>query len=156
MCAIRRQLSGVVKYCLPSSCWPANTSQRRNSAFSRPVALASDAPGHKCLRIYRPPVLKPRHIIAVGDALNKSSRIDRREQAAALVAGDHRRDIAARVGFQAKSGSAIGIGCTLPCVMSSRTAPAERGANTAWCTWLQRAGGGGSTAKAHVIGNLSF
>ena len=33
---MRRQLSGVVKYCLPSSCWPANTSHRRNSAFSRP------------------------------------------------------------------------------------------------------------------------
>src|SRR5262249_15861706 len=36
MCAMRRQLSGVVKYCLPSSCWPAATSHRRNSAFSLP------------------------------------------------------------------------------------------------------------------------
>src|SRR4029453_2529834 len=40
------------------------------------VALASDAAGHKCLRIYRAPILKARHIIAVGDALNESSRID--------------------------------------------------------------------------------
>src|SRR5262245_3796635 len=33
---------------------------------------------------------------------------------------------------ETKSGSAIGIGCTLPCVMSSlSTAPAERGANRA-------------------------
>src|SRR5580700_2974782 len=34
--AMRRQLSGVVKYCWPASCWPASTSHSRNSAFSRP------------------------------------------------------------------------------------------------------------------------
>src|SRR3954471_10690987 len=36
ICAMRRQYSGDVKYCWPVSCWPAATSHRRNSAFSRP------------------------------------------------------------------------------------------------------------------------
>src|SRR6185312_2232769 len=36
MCAMRRQYSGEVTYCWPVSCWPEATSQRRNSAFSRP------------------------------------------------------------------------------------------------------------------------
>src|SRR5262249_61949565 len=34
--AIRRQLSAVVLYCSPRSCWPANTSHNRNSALRRP------------------------------------------------------------------------------------------------------------------------
>src|SRR5690348_5326290 len=36
MWEMRRQYSGEVTYCWPVSCWPDATSQRRNSAFSRP------------------------------------------------------------------------------------------------------------------------
>src|SRR6185312_11851563 len=36
MWAMRRQYSGDVTYCWPVSCWPLPTSQRRNSALSRP------------------------------------------------------------------------------------------------------------------------
>src|SRR5215469_8188987 len=42
--ATRRQLSGVVKYCCPINCPPANTSQRRNSALSRPSGCRVSRP----------------------------------------------------------------------------------------------------------------
>ena len=54
-----------------------------------PVGLAGDAPGRQRLRVDGAPVGKPRHGVDVDDLFQKSGRIDRRKQAAALeVAGD--------------------------------------------------------------------
>ena len=80
------------------------------------VALPRDAAGDQRLRVDRAPVGKTRHVIAIGDLLDEGGRIDRRKQPAALqIVADHARDIAPAYRLpDRKSGSAIGIGCTLP------------------------------------------
>ena len=90
---MRRQLSGVVKYCWPASCWPGEHVPQPEFGFEPAVALARDPPGRQRLRVDGAPIGKSRHGVNVGDFFKKGRRIDRREQAAALeVAGDDLRN----------------------------------------------------------------
>src|SRR5580704_10839945 len=127
MWAMRRQLSGVVKYCCPASCWPAVTSQSRNSAFSRPSGCRVTRPiASACALMVRQSgkrgtastlVIFSRKAAGSSGA-NKPLRlrllvmICETPCAVSLSAGVPPR----------KSGIAIGMGCTLPCVMSTVTA----------------------------------
>src|SRR6185437_9300835 len=137
MCAMRRQLSGVVKYCLPSSCWPANTSHSRNSAFRRPSPCLVMRPATSaCALITRQSAkrgtaselvilsVKARGLIGANSPL-----------CARLLVMTPVMLCATSVSVAepaTKSGIAIGIGWTLPCVMSRRTtAPAGRAAKAA-------------------------
>ena len=90
------------------------------------VGLTGDAAGDQRLRVDGAPIGEARQRVDVGDALDVGRRIDRREQAGALeIGGDHLRDIARDVAVvrlpPTKSGSAIGIGWTLPWVTSMLT-----------------------------------
>src|SRR5262245_1340143 len=127
MWAMRRQLSGVVKYCWPASCCPAATSHSRNSALSRPSLCRVIRPiASACALIVRQSgkrgtastlVIFSRKAAGSSGA-NRPQRLRllvmiwQTPWAASLSAGVPPR----------KSGIAIGIGCTLPCVMSTVTA----------------------------------
>ena len=131
---MRRQLSGVVKYCLPSSCWPANTSHRRNSAFSRPSGCLVMRPvTSACALITRQSAkrgtasellifsMKACGLIGANRPLRCRLLV---MTPVTLCAMSPSPPVPAR-----KSGSAIGIGCTLPCVTSRRTTAAGRARN---------------------------
>ena len=131
MCAIRRELSDVVKYCLPSSCWPANTSHKRNSAFSLPsVCLVMRPVTSACALMTRQSAKRGTvselvifSVKAVGlIGANRPLRCRLPEMIAVTL-----RATSDSVGEPAtNSGKAIGIGCGLPWVISSRSA-AEAG-----------------------------
>src|SRR3569832_349599 len=127
MWPMRRQLSCVVKYCLPSSCCPANTSQRRNSALRRPSPW----------RVMRPVTSACALIVRQSAKRGTASELVIFSMKAAGLTGANRPDrcklpvmtwvtpraTSPSAGAPAtKSGSAIEIGCGLPWLMSTRTA----------------------------------
>ncbi len=102
---MRRQLSGVVKYCWPDCCWPANHVPEAELRAQPSVALPRHAAGNQRLRIDRAPVREFRRDIGIGYLFDIGGRIDRREQAgAAQVVGDDAGDVARHLGI--RSGAA--------------------------------------------------
>ena len=94
---------GSVKYCCPAICWPASTSQSRNSALSRPE-VARDAAGHQRLRAAAFQASK-RGAASKGGPLGKALLVDRHEIARALqVVGDDRRDASAEIALAGEIG----------------------------------------------------
>src|SRR3954468_20718791 len=126
MCAMRRQLSGVVKYCWPVSCWPEETSQRRNSTLSRPSPW----------RVTRPVISPCALIVFQSGKRGSTSKLvifsmyaagsiganspERRRLAAITCVMPRATSVSPGVP-PTKSGIAIGNGCTLPWVTSSRS-----------------------------------
>src|SRR6185312_1800621 len=131
----RRQLSCVVKYCLPSSCWPANTSHSRNSALSRPSPWRVMRPVTKaCALIVRQSAKRGTASEFVTFSMKAAGLIgaNRPERCKLLVMiCVTPRAVSASAGAPGrKSGSAIEIGCGLPWLMSTRTAPRAGGVNS--------------------------
>ncbi len=92
---MRRQFSGVVKYCCPACCWPANTSHSRNSVRSRPSPCRMTRPVTSACALIARQSAKVRDRFRIGDALDEGRRIDRRKQAgAAQIVGDDAGHIA--------------------------------------------------------------
>ena len=86
---MRRQLSGVVKYCWPVELLAGEHVPQPEFGLEPSVALPRDAAGDQRLRVDRAPVGKARQRVGVGDLLDIGRRIDRREQAGALqIVGD--------------------------------------------------------------------
>ena len=104
MCAIRRQYSGEVKYCWPASCWPVLTSQRRNSAFSRPSPCRVMRPVTSACALMVFQFWKCGAHVDVGDLLDVGGLVDRREQPAALeIVGDDLGDADADLGIAGRA-----------------------------------------------------
>src|ERR1700722_9871525 len=133
MWAMRRQLSGVVKYCWPASCWPAATSHSRNSALRRPSGC----------RVTRP--VTSACALMVRQSGNRGTAstlaIFSRNAAGSIGANRPLRLRLAAMIWETpcavslspgapprKSGIAMGIGWTLPWVISTVTAAAGHGA----------------------------
>ena len=123
---MRRQLSGLVKYCWPVSCWPEMTSHSRNSTLSRPSPW----------RVTRPVTSACALIAFQSGKRGKVSKLVIFSMNAAGSIGANRperrrlavmtwlmpRATSASPGVPpTKSGIAIGSGATLPCVTSRRS-----------------------------------
>ena len=132
MCAMRRQLSGAVKYCWPLSCWPEVTSHSRNSTLSRPSRW----------RVTRPVTSACALIAFQSGKRGEASKLTIFSMKAAGSIGANRPErlrlavmtcVIARAASASpgapptKSGIAIGIGATLPCVTSRRVCASAEG-----------------------------
>ena len=131
---MRRQFSGVVKYCLPCELLAGEHVPQPELGLEPSVGLARDAAGDERLRVDGAPVGEARHRVEIGDLLDEGGRVDRREQTGALQVGaDDLGDLRAPSRYRracrrgnpaARSASAA----TLPWVMSRWTTACERGA----------------------------
>ena len=93
---------------LAVSCWPANTSHSRNSAFSRPSPWRVMRPvTSACALIARQSGKRGTlSMLVIFSMIGR--RIDRREQAAALqIVGDDLRDVARGVGIARRAADEI-------------------------------------------------
>ena len=76
--------------------------------FQTAVALPGHPAGHQIQRADLLPALELRRVIGIGDALDERSRIDRREQPAALeIVGDHLRHTDTDFGVAGRAGDEI-------------------------------------------------
>src|SRR6516164_7615483 len=129
---MRRQLSAVVVYSLPSSCWPANTSHSRNSAFSRPPSAWLMRPvTSACALTARQSGKRGRVSMVVifsrKAAGSMGANRPERPRLEPMISLMFRPMAGSVVATATNSGTAIGIGWMVPCVTSSlRTAAARR------------------------------
>ncbi len=161
---MRRKLSGVVKYCWPLSWSPPSTSHSRNSALSRPSACRVMRPVTSAWALMaRQSAKRGATSVLVIFSMKAAGSIGANSPLRLrlpVMIWEMPRAASPSAGLPArKSGSAIGIGCTLPSLTSTRSTAragrprqgggAEAGARRA------SAHGGGSRVGIENAGRLS-